>query len=338
MSFKDLKIRAKLLIGFVTVALLVGVIGLVAINISKTAAEPFEEVREEFVPAVLTLEGMRQASYRMALAVHEYLLYGEERHKANFEAAATKEAAILELYEEAEAGEEAEIIESFKQEVAALTSLGRRVIQLKEQGAIQEAVSIEEEKFHGTHQAFQADLDEEITHDRQDLTRAFVRIENTIKKSRQTILFVTIFVFALAIGFGYFISRSISKPVIEIRDAAVEVAQGNMEVAITPRSNDEIGELAAAFNGMIKDLKASRAILEESKAVLEVRVEERTKELKELAQSLEEQVRQRTKELQEKIEELERFQKFAVGRELKMVELKQEIEKLKKELEKHKLT
>jgi len=45
---------------------------------------------------------------------------------------------------------------------------------------------------------------------------------------------------------------------------------------------------------------------------------------------LEEQVKERTKELQEKVEELERFHRLAVGRELKMIELKKEIEKLKK--------
>lgn len=59
-------------------------------------------------------------------------------------------------------------------------------------------------------------------------------------------------------------------------------------------------------------------------------------EFKKLQEGLEEKVKERTQELQEKIEELERFQRLAVGRELKMVELKAGIEKLKKELEKSK--
>ncbi len=53
-------------------------------------------------------------------------------------------------------------------------------------------------------------------------------------------------------------------------------------------------------------------------------------ELKKLQEELEEKVKERTKDLQEKIEELEKFNKLAVGRELKMLELKEEIEKLKK--------
>ncbi len=51
---------------------------------------------------------------------------------------------------------------------------------------------------------------------------------------------------------------------------------------------------------------------------------------------LEEQVERKTQELQEKVEELEKFHKIAVGRELKMIELKEEIQRLKEELERSK--
>ncbi len=55
-------------------------------------------------------------------------------------------------------------------------------------------------------------------------------------------------------------------------------------------------------------------------------------ELKKLQLNLEEKVKERTKKLQEKIEEMEKLQRLTIGRELKMIELKQEIEKLKEEL------
>jgi len=59
-------------------------------------------------------------------------------------------------------------------------------------------------------------------------------------------------------------------------------------------------------------------------------------EIKKFQESLKEQVKERTRELQDKITELEKFQKITVGRELKMIELKDEIERLKNELENQK--
>jgi len=87
----------------------------------------------------------------------------------------------------------------------------------------------------------------------------------------------------------------------------------------------------------LEELKKTKQELEKAKDVLEIKVRARTKELEELTQSLEQQVKQRTEELQEKLAELESFNKMAVGRELKMVSLKEEAEKLKEELRKCKL-
>jgi hypothetical protein len=73
--------------------------------------------------------------------------------------------------------------------------------------------------------------------------------------------------------------------------------------------------------------------IETSKATLEIKIRARTRELRELSEGLEKQVEKRTKELQKKVEELEEFNKLAVGRELKMIELKKEIKELEKQLE-----
>jgi flavodoxin len=69
---------------------------------------------------------------------------------------------------------------------------------------------------------------------------------------------------------------------------------------------------------------------EEAKMALEIKVKARTRELREIAGGLEDKVGERTSELKDKIAELERFNKVAIGRELKMIELKKEIENLKR--------
>jgi len=82
---------------------------------------------------------------------------------------------------------------------------------------------------------------------------------------------------------------------------------------------------------LIKNIVEKHLEAEEAKAVLEIKINARTRELKALSQGLEKQVGERTRELQENIDEMKRFNKLAVGRELKMVALKNEIAQLKKE-------
>jgi len=143
------------------------------------------------------------------------------------------------------------------------------------------------------------------------------------------ITFITlIFIFIVSL----FFSQLVVNPIKKLHKGAEIIRKGNLDYKVDIRTGDEIEQLAKEFNRMAERLGQSKAALEESKAVLEIKVEARTKELKELAESLEEQVKGRTKELQEKMKELERFNRLAVGRELKMIELKKEIERLKKEI------
>lgn len=72
--------------------------------------------------------------------------------------------------------------------------------------------------------------------------------------------------------------------------------------------------------------------IEESKKVLEVRVAARTQELKEMAENLETQVKLRTTELEDKLRELEKMNKLMVGRELKMIEVKEKLSRAEEEI------
>ena len=83
---------------------------------------------------------------------------------------------------------------------------------------------------------------------------------------------------------------------------------------------------------VLGDLKKTKDDLKEAKAVLQIRVRARTKELEELAETLERKVKKRTHEIQHRVNELERMHKLTVDRELKMMELKQEIKKMESQV------
>ena len=98
----------------------------------------------------------------------------------------------------------------------------------------------------------------------------------------------------------------------------------------------DIEELVKYQERLEEEVRGRTEELEKAKGILEIKVKARTRELEELAQSLAVKVRERTTELQKRISELEKFHRLTIGRELKMIELKREIEGLKEEIEKEK--
>ena len=111
-----------------------------------------------------------------------------------------------------------------------------------------------------------------------------------------------------------------------------KVSKGDFSQKISiVEERDEFSDHLLALNVMIGDFRSMMGEIKEKSQELEEqyeKLEQTSNELKGAKEGLENKVKERTRELQEKLLELERFNRIAVGRELKMVELKQEIKRL----------
>lgn len=140
----------------------------------------------------------------------------------------------------------------------------------------------------------------------------------------------------IGVGF-FFLSDFLLNNLTAIVAVAKKVIDNDFSVRVDIKSKDEIGYLANVFNQMLDnieksqgELKKAEIKLRETNLSLENRIKERTAELMELKNNLERDVFNRTIELRKKMTELEKFKELTVGRELKMVELKEKIKKLEK--------
>jgi signal transduction histidine kinase len=72
----------------------------------------------------------------------------------------------------------------------------------------------------------------------------------------------TLAVFGLGIVASLYLSWSFSRPVLQLTQAARQVAAGDLSVRVPSATNDEIGSLARTFNEMVERLRESRQLEE----------------------------------------------------------------------------
>jgi two-component system NtrC family sensor kinase len=112
-----------------------------------------------------------------------------------------------------------------------------------------------------------------------------------------------IFFFGLFWLASRLIENLINKPLAILREGAERFGDGDLDFRLSIKSGDEFEQLADSFNSMAERINVSH-------------------------DNLRELVAERTRELNERLAELEVFNNTMVGREQRMIELKQEINEL----------
>ncbi len=100
-----------------------------------------------------------------------------------------------------------------------------------------------------------------------------------ISEMQQSLLIYFIVLVILGVLVSLLISGSITKPIVRLRDIAIEMGKGKLNTKIPVKTRDEIGELASAFRRMARNLRDSQKEIEKRAEELEMRVKERTKQL-----------------------------------------------------------
>jgi HD-GYP domain-containing protein (c-di-GMP phosphodiesterase class II) len=95
------------------------------------------------------------------------------------------------------------------------------------------------------------------------LSEANTSIRHQVFTLIAVLLFLTIIV-------GLTIARMITRPIDRLKDAALEVSMGNLDIEVEPIGEDEIAVLTSTFNQMVGNLKKSnRTVLDAYNSTLE---------------------------------------------------------------------
>lgn len=102
-----------------------------------------------------------------------------------------------------------------------------------------------------------------------------------INANTHTTIFLCLLALGLAIVLGFYTSRWITQPILQLSQASEAVASGELNQKLEDCSTQELSVLAQSFNRMVQQLQESFTALAKTNEQLEIRVEERTSELKE---------------------------------------------------------
>ena len=115
------------------------------------------------------------------------------------------------------------------------------------------------------------------------------RVAQQIRIQQRLIVFGTITVMLVGALAFWAVTTIRMRPLVRLTGAAGAIAAGDLEIDVpTTGARNEIGELNAAFLKMVADLRASRREIEEYSRSLEIKVRERTREIRNLLDNMDE--------------------------------------------------
>jgi len=103
--------------------------------------------------------------------------------------------------------------------------------------------------------------------------------ENLLAESTymlMVIAFISLIGLGIAILVTILISKSLTKPIMRLKDQVNKVADGDLTVQVESHSKDEIGQLSIHFNGMVKNMKNLISSVEHSVSEVSVASESLT--------------------------------------------------------------
>ncbi|MDP2750331.1 MAG: hypothetical protein Q8O89_05865 [Nanoarchaeota archaeon] len=279
-----------------------------ALELNILMNEYLSEHHTEYQASSERIKQQWNLRYDSGLAFFQKIEESEKREEEN---------TLINILSEKEEEEERALIRGIKGSYAAFGGVFSQLIQthekkdkLIEEGASQKEIDAVE-KLENLQLSLAQIFSQEIASSTTALRDVVFEHFNEQNKSINAIMVLLIaLIFIITAAISFKVSRDVKMPLSYLTKNAELISRGELGHRIVAMNDDEFGELITVFNKMTADLSKSRKLSDDYK------------------KTLEKIVAKRTKALQEKIEEQKKFNSVAVGRELKMIELKNRMSEL----------
>jgi signal transduction histidine kinase len=299
------RIGTKLIVGFLIIAAITGVVGFFSLNYSQTVGDKFHLLVLHTLPAFDSLKEIKTAALNIEAATNEYVFTPAE-NKDKFIQEITEQKKKfndnLNIYEELLGKyfpDQLDLNESIHSTWNAFTQNSSKLVQLRQSIPLysalpaalsQQALALEED-FQKSEDALFSSIDTAIANEVDEIGNRTAAVDMAINDASLVALSSIVISVIVALVFGFFFSQYISRPISNLKQASIQIGNGDYVTACKFLSKthrgDEIGKLSLEIEKM-------RQSIESMKTNLDALVDQRTKELEIKNQELNE----REKDLQ----------------------------------------
>jgi PAS domain S-box-containing protein len=266
-----MKLQTKLVSSFLGLTAVVALLGITHVSSNQNIRRRIEGISTQQIPIIVALEEIKVTSLRMitevtssALLQSELESLGENRNNPpNFvegesreyqEAYQTLQTWLVELEQlTPRTGEDREFLEEVTQLTQEIDRIAQEIIQLKSQ-EVNSSIFNSYEDLEELEDIFIRKINAQTA---QSISKLQDEQRLIISQTSQTNflnVILIILIALLALSLGLLLAENIAKPIIKIKNAAIAIGQGKLDVRVHINSRSEIGILADAFNSMAEEL------------------------------------------------------------------------------------
>lgn len=268
MSFlKNMKVKTKLIVSFIIVAILIGLVGINGAMALKTVDVNSEDMYSNSLQSTYMLTDMKQTLMEIKSDVIE-LVYGrDESKKADLEKDiqlnVDKDEKYIATYEKLPMNDvEKQLWPTYKNQLQQYRALRDNVVKLVDSGNFDEAVK-QYQQIPAIRESMMTNLDKLINENLDSAKTANLNNHNVYINSTILMIILSIVGLLIAIGIGLIISKDINTPLLKMVNLAENMAKFDLSNIYEVTRKDEFGKTFGALK------KAQENIKELIKAIMD---------------------------------------------------------------------
>jgi len=276
-----MKLKYKLMLSYVTIVALVICIGVISFQTAHTINNSFDTVTTKTVPTLITLGEVKVAFLRIGTETMSLALLAGEHHNLSDskdtqshqqeeglereeldQALKALDQGINQYERLADNSEKLTLAKTFRGYGTVLQQKGENFMELRLHQTDSAELLREKEGFERIERSFFAEINKAIASELANL-KAGNQLAHHTANNALAINLIAIFIFVVLTSFiGIIIMNTVASPILLLNEAALKVAQGQLDIQVAVNSNDEIGKLSQAFNYMVEQLRNLYSSLE----------------------------------------------------------------------------